>query len=310
MNNPIISIILPAYNAESTIKDSIQSVIDQTYKNWELIIINDGSKDKTESVIQCFNDDRIIYIKNDSNRGLIFTLNLGIAKSKGKYIARMDADDISFPDRIQKQFLYMENHPETILCGTWCKTFGEGVKSQIKKMYETDKEIKDHFLFLIPVIHPTVLIRKSVLDTNKIIYDTNYRDAEDYKMWFDLMDFGSFYNLQEVLLNYRISKTQVSQNNNYIQIDSTRRIRRLYFSKKIGSNLYAEFEREGVTVRFIKIIKKEGKFLHELKALYFSINPLDFKVLLYYIIFDSMHYSLKDSVRFIKRFLGFRQSIL
>ena len=115
---PLISVILPAYNAERFLEEAIDSILAQTYKNFELIVLNDGSTDRTEEIILSYNDPRIRYIKNESNLKLIKTLNKGIALARGKYIARMDADDISLPTRFEKEIEFMEIHPDIGVCSS------------------------------------------------------------------------------------------------------------------------------------------------------------------------------------------------
>src|ERR1017187_7276972 len=124
-NSPYITVLMPVYNAAPFLREAIDSILNQTFKNFELLIINDGSTDNCEEIILTYKDPRIRYIKNETNIKLISTLNKGIKLSKGKYIVRMDADDISFPDRIEKQVNYMETNPAIALCGTWFSSFGD-----------------------------------------------------------------------------------------------------------------------------------------------------------------------------------------
>src|SRR5688572_768328 len=117
INPPLISVLMPVYNAGPYLKESIESVLAQTYDNFEFLIINDGSTDSSEKEILSYNDVRIHYVKCETNSGLIATLNQGLALATGKYIVRMDADDICRPQRFEKQVRFMENHPEIGICG-------------------------------------------------------------------------------------------------------------------------------------------------------------------------------------------------
>src|SRR5690606_13489679 len=126
----LISVVLPAYNAELYIKEAIDSVLAQTFTNFELIILNDGSTDKTEEIILSYQDSRIVYVKNEHNLGLIGTLNKGMALAKGKYIARMDADDICFPERFEKQVAFLEKNKEYIICGTSAYRFYKNISDK------------------------------------------------------------------------------------------------------------------------------------------------------------------------------------
>ena len=174
--NPLVSVILPAYNAEKTLFESVQSIVKQTYNEWELLLINDGSKDNTDKVIKQFSDKRIRYIENDGNKGLIYTLNRGISLSKGKYIIRMDADDISFPERIQCQVEYMENHPDTIVCGSYIETFGENVDSVVRSYHTESDDIKKAYPIQPPFAHPSVIIRRDILEKEGFGYNQDYKD--------------------------------------------------------------------------------------------------------------------------------------
>ena len=184
----IVSILLPVYNAESTISETIQSIINQTYKDWELYIINDGSVDKTEEIILSFKDDRIKYLKNNKNRGLIYTLNRGLSIAQCKYIARMDADDICMSTRLEKQVAYLDSHPEVIICGAQIEYFGTKSNKYVKLSFPTkDKILKEMLAFSTCFAHPTVMMRKDIIVKNKLQYDYDYKNAVDYCMWINMI---------------------------------------------------------------------------------------------------------------------------
>ena len=124
MQSPTISIVMPVYNCENYLHEAIKSILEQTYTDFEFIIINDGSEDNSEDIILSYADPRIIYIKNDKNMKIVKTLNKGISLSRGKYIARMDADDICYRDRLEKQLSFMEKHKDIDLCGSYAQNFG------------------------------------------------------------------------------------------------------------------------------------------------------------------------------------------
>jgi glycosyltransferase involved in cell wall biosynthesis len=174
--------------------------------HFELLTIDDGSTDKSIDVIKEFTDKRIRLISNKHD--FINSLNIGLHMAKGKYIARMDADDIMFPHRLQTQLNFMESHPDIGVCGSWVETFG--------KMNGIIKRPVDHFdivsdmLRTNPLIHPSVMIRRSMLHQSGCFYKSGYPCAEDYKLWTDLAINGlKFANIPEVLLRYRLSPQQV-----------------------------------------------------------------------------------------------------
>ena len=202
--HPNISVLLPAFNAEKHIESAIQSILTQTYSNFEMIVLNDGSSDRTEEIIQSFKDPRIIYIKNQKNIGLVNTLNKGLKIAKGKYIARMDADDISYVDRFSKQYSFLENNPSYVICSSSRKDFNDfNTKVHISYMPVSDSAIRISSIFSPPFTHPSAMFRKDVVLKNKLFYDENFKYSEDYDLWVRLLIYGKGYNFNEVLLAYR-----------------------------------------------------------------------------------------------------------
>lgn len=208
----LISVILPVYNGEKYLKEAIESILNQTYKDFEFIIINDGSTDKSLDIIEKYKkeDERIIVISRE-NKGLIATLNEGIEKAKGKYIARMDQDDISLSNRFEEQLKIMENDKEIVVCGSWINVFGENRKEKISKYFQYDKEIKANLIMSCCFAHPSVMMRRDAFLDNNIWYDENFKNAEDYHLWTQLARVGKFYNIPKVLLNYRILETSMTR---------------------------------------------------------------------------------------------------
>jgi glycosyltransferase involved in cell wall biosynthesis len=222
MDSKLISVIIPVYNSEVYLFESVNSIIKQTYTNIEIIIIYDESKDNTQRIILEFekNDKRIKCFKNNSNAGLVNSLNLGLDLANGFYIARMDADDIAYSNRLEKQYEFMEAHQEVGLCGSWIKFFGDSNK--IIRKYQIDEEIKSSLIFDSSIVHPTFFMRSSVISNNGIRYSSrcednwNYLDifCEDYDFIVKLIDYTKFANIPEVLLNYRVHKNSISVKNN------------------------------------------------------------------------------------------------
>lgn len=161
---PVVSVLMPTYNAEKYLKEAIDSILNQTFTDFEFLIIDDNSKDKTKKIIGKYNDKRIKLIKGPQ-KGLAAALNCGIKKAQGKYIARMDADDISLPARFEKQVNYLEAHPEITVLGTWQEHFGRW--NFIHKAKATHEECKAELLFNCDLCHSTLMFRKE--DFTKII---------------------------------------------------------------------------------------------------------------------------------------------
>jgi len=203
MNRKFITVLLSVYNGENYLKSAIESILNQSFKDFEFIIIDDRSRDNSWRVINSFKDPRITPVKNEKNIGLAKSLNKGIGMAKGKYIVRMDADDISFKNRIKTLIGYMEENDEIGVCGSWVKTFGE-FGGEVWKYPKHDTEIKSHLIFKSPFAHPSVIIRKNVLLDNNIFYDTTLKASQDYALWVSLSELTKFANLEKVLLQYRL----------------------------------------------------------------------------------------------------------
>lgn len=300
-----VSIVLPAYNAELTIGEAIQSIIDQTYSDWELIVINDGSSDDTENVVRTFSDKRIRYYANDSNRKLIYTLNRGLRLATGKYIARMDADDICYPDRLAKQVSFMNAHPSVIVCGTQIEYFGSKLTNYRKLRFPCEnKELKSKLAISTCFAHPTVLIRRVVLEKNNVKYDDNFKNAEDYSLWIDLSPFGEFANLPEKLLKYRISDFQISQPNNPITEKSVLLCRKKYATMILPNKFADNLFKKSINLDTIKQVKVLTAEKGIWEACYLSLDVYNFKVLLYFFItFDFLRLGIHCFFRLLKRFL-------
>jgi glycosyltransferase involved in cell wall biosynthesis len=206
MKETLISVILPVFDREKYIFSAIESILNQTYKNFELIIIDDASKDNTISIINEFTDSRIYLVKNDVNIGVAASTNIGIKKAKGQYIAKMDSDDIALPSKLEKQISFMEANKKVIVCGCNIEYFG--AEKKIIKYKENHEAILANMLITNPFANPTVIIRKNIFNTFK--YDESYRYGEDYEFWTRIGWQGELYNLQEVLLLYRVHSKQLS----------------------------------------------------------------------------------------------------
>ena len=207
MDRPLVSVLLPVYNCAVYIEDALQSVLNQTYTHFECIVIDDCSTDETVAKIKAFNDTRIRLEVKSKNSGYTNSLNYGLTLAKGKYIARMDGDDISLPQRFEKQVKVFEADASIVACGTVFKVLGEDTIIQAPEHHEA---IRNQLLIESCIGHPTVMLRKATLEKHAIRYDTTYEPAEDYNLWTRLAAVGKLYNLQEVLFEYRIHEGQVS----------------------------------------------------------------------------------------------------
>lgn len=197
---------MSVYNSEKYLEKAIDSILNQTYTNLEFIIIDDSSTDKSLEIITSYYDQRIVLVQNEVNLGLTKSLNKGIRLATGKYIARMDSDDISLPLRLEKQVLFMQQHPDIDICGTWYTTFEE--HKYLQKLPLTHEQIKSDLLFYTPIAHPTILMKKNIFKKHQ--YPENFLNAQDYALWIELINEYKFSNLPESLLMYRTHLKQAS----------------------------------------------------------------------------------------------------
>ena len=203
---------MSVYNAEDFLDESIQSILDQTFKDFEFIIINDGSTDASLQIIEKYKDrDKRISLISRENRGLIKSLNEGLSMAQGRYIARMDADDISLPLRLEKQFYFMEDNPDIGISGTWIETFTSAVPNKIGRYSLGDKMIKAELLFSSPFAHPSVIMRRKFLLEYSLSYNTLYQDAEDYGLWSQCAKVTRLANIPYVLLRYRVLPESITR---------------------------------------------------------------------------------------------------
>ena len=230
-NNVVISVIMSVYNASEYLVECMDSIINQTFDRFEFIIIDDCSTDNTCAMIEAYKDPRIRLYKNEVNEGLTRNLNKAIALSNGKYIARMDADDISLPKRFERQYEFMEKNPDVGLCGTWYEIFGDYEKVV---QYKTDHdEIVLKLLYQTQFSHPSVMMRKEVLDRFNIKYNTHYTTAQDYELWPRMTMVCRVTNVPEVLLRYRFHSENISTKKKDIQNANALKIRLNHF-KNLG----------------------------------------------------------------------------
>ncbi|HGF6562056.1 glycosyltransferase [Providencia sp. wls1922] len=226
----LVSVILPVYNAEKFLHDSLNSVINQSYSNLEIIVIDDGSSDNSLSIIKNFNDKRIKIISRE-NKGLIHSLNEGLNIAKGNYIARMDADDIARSDRIETQLKFLLKNKDISIVGSYANLIDEnGVNIGIKKKPSSDLTIKTICFFGSPFIHPAVMFNK-LLIKEQLYYSNEFIHAEDYELWSRLVacEKFKFFNIKDTLLDYRIVSTSVSRKYENQQKQSHQDIIKKYF---------------------------------------------------------------------------------
>jgi len=209
INEPIISVVMAVYNSEKYIREAVDSILNQTFRNFEFIIINDGSTDKTQEILESYNDPRIV-LTHQKHMGLTKSLNKGIALAKGKYIARQDADDISLPDRLEKQIEFLELHKDISLIGTAAKII------DIRGFYlKTIKYPTDHSSLRIAIKHSNHFWHGSVMFRKQNFFELGgYQEilftAQDYDLWLRFVEKFKVANLSDPLYKYRLNYLSLS----------------------------------------------------------------------------------------------------
>lgn len=223
---PAITVLMPAYNAALYLQEAVASILGQTFRDFELLIIDDGSTDATAALLAAEPDSRIKVVRNPENLGLVATLNRGIELARGRYIARMDADDISLPQRFEWQYQLMERSPRVVACSGWTVDVCPGVRNKYNFREADHETLLGRMFFESPLSHPASFIRTSTLVDSGIRYDNRYTHCEDYRFWFDLSKVGRLSNVQKLVLRYRVVETSVSQRHGAQQARTARGLRR------------------------------------------------------------------------------------
>lgn len=231
---PQVSVLMSVFNGAEFLEEAINSILRQTFSDFEFLIIDDGSTDSSREVISSFVDRRIRLVCNNKNIGLAASLNKGIALARGIYIARMDSDDISHSHRLAAQVDFMDRHSDVGVCGTWVTTFGDGENLEWRYAVKSE-DIKCSLLFESPFAHPSVMLRRSILIDNGIYYDESLQVAQDYDLWTKLSEVTIFANLPSFLYYYRRHQGQIGQKKILEQAAASRKVRHFLLSKLTSS---------------------------------------------------------------------------
>ncbi len=207
---PLITVILPVHNGAQYLREAIDSILAQTYDNFELLIINDHSTDETVTIVTGYTDHRIRLINARERLKLAGALNLGMREARGEFLARMDADDIAQPKRLLIQKEFLENHAGIGLCGTWVLLFPKAFQ-KIERYPTNEEEVHAFSLFHSPFAHPTVMMRRSWFALHNLWYDVNFYPTEDFDLWSRALEHFPGANIAEALLHYRIHQNSLTR---------------------------------------------------------------------------------------------------
>ncbi len=246
---PLVSILMPVFNGAQHIRESVASLVKQTYRNIELVIVDDGSTDDTLEIINQIKDPRIRIVSLPKNMGIVGALNTGFDLCKGEFIARMDCDDICEPDRLSKQYNYLLEHPEVGICGTFQTIFG-GYRDGINKTSITHENIVVDLLFRPTMLHPTIMMRTNILHVlakqlNGKLYDPTYVLCEDYELWVRAANITRLANIPEPFCKYRWEEKKNWEENGEILHEGLKRIWALQLSNlKIPANRFSLYSHD------------------------------------------------------------------
>ena len=277
----MISVLLPVFNGEKYLKEAVDSVLNQTFKDYELLILDDGSTDSTKKIIDTYVDDRIVYQKLEHS-GLPSTLNYGLRISKYDFIARMDADDICLPSRFEKQLEFLISHPSIDLVGTNIIRFNELMRTEKKvKLPELDKHIKEQLPRKCCIVHPSIMFKKDIIlsvggyDINEIV--------EDWDLYIKLIDNISFHNLQDYFLKLRVHGNNISSNTKFIIAEEE--FAKTLYSKRVKPKnlLKKDYTKANFDLGYFYYLQDNNKF-KELFKKSFCLDKTNFRYFYFYFI--------------------------
>ncbi len=240
-DSPKVTVLMSVYNGEEYLKEAVESILKQTFRDFEFIIIDDGSTDTSGAIVAHYQqmDDRI-HVYSQENKGLIASLNRGCQLAKGKYIARMDADDVSLPERLARQVNYLETHPNIGVLGTWVKTIDEkGRALQEWRLPTSPKVMGWSLLFGCCVAHPSVMMRRDII-RQVGFYRPEALYVEDYDLWARANNITQIANIPEILFKYRFWEGSIRSQGLLTQEHNTAKIMHLMIEQLLGSDVPME----------------------------------------------------------------------
>ena len=211
-SRPTVSVLLPLYNGSQYLSAAVSSILQQTFTDFELLLLDDGSTDNGAHLLSSFKDPRARYFRSEHHLGVSKQLNIGLDEAMGPYLARMDADDVADPTRFQKQLSFLERHPEIGICGSYAQLFDDRGNREVWRYPTSPDEVHASVLFRAPFLHPGVMIRRALFqEVCGLRYDESLFVAQDYMLWHQLLKHTKGANLPECLTRYRISSAQLTR---------------------------------------------------------------------------------------------------
>jgi glycosyltransferase involved in cell wall biosynthesis len=214
---PLVSVVMAAHDAEAYLADAVRSVLAQTVASLELVVVDDGSRDRTRELLEAVRDPRLVVLPSDERRGLATALNHGLEHVRGRYVARLDADDLALPTRLERQIDRLRRDSLGIVGSAVVDVDGDGRLGAVREMPSDPLSVHWHALFSSPFYHPTVLLDRTILDRDRLRYDASYEESEDYELWTRLLAAAGGANVAEPLVLYRVHAAQASQRRRGLQ---------------------------------------------------------------------------------------------
>lgn len=281
-----VSVIMSTYKTDKKmLMDSINSILNQTYTNLEFIIVCDGDKEEYEFLENAIKDDRVILLKNSKNMGLPYSLNLAIEKANGEYIARMDSDDISLPNRIQTQVEFLEKNQDIVLCSTYVVAFGN-IQKNLKLFLKNPEQIRIQLLYRATMIHPSVMAKSEIF--KKFKYNEKFKYAQDFELWSRVSDYYKISVVQKCCLKYRIHNKAISSEKKAMQDDFSKKIIRNNslkitgkFEERIFNCLCVLGGKEKLTKKNYSIISKDIDYIISQNNIYNKYDTKQLKKVLF-----------------------------
>lgn len=280
---PSISVVMAVYNGEKYLKEAIDSILYQTYRDFEFIIIDDCSTDDTPCILASYGDKRIRIIRNERNLKLPASLNRGLRLAQGKYIARMDADDVAMPERFAKQIGYMEAHNEVAVLGGSIEVMDEFGKSLYVNQVKCGDKIGSYYLLPSPIAHPTAMLRKSMTVDEGFFYDEKYTSAQDYDLWLRIAKVHKIANIPDVVLMYRIHGGSISESKREQQQSNALKI----FLKNVSCDLSEDEAKAILRQRY-------------------GVNPLNHAIAFYKVFRHMDYFFFRVSLGYVYRYIQSR----
>ncbi|TAK13057.1 MAG: glycosyltransferase family 2 protein [Anaerolineae bacterium] len=221
---PVVTVLMSVYNSAATVGATVESILAQTFADFEFLIVDDASTDESAQVLAGYDDPRLRIVRNERNLGLTASLNRGLEMAQGTFIARMDADDVSRPRRLAKQVAYLNANPDVGMVGSWVQTIGE--RNEVWRYPTRHEDIRAEMLFNAVHVHSTVMLRREVLEKHNLHYDERLLRAQDYDLWARLGKVTRLANLPETLVEYHLHKGQVGARHEHDQQATASGIRR------------------------------------------------------------------------------------